>query len=270
MDDFSSLKGRVAVVAGGTSGIGEAIVKNFARNGANVVFSGRRADKGQALVDEVTAAGGTATFVQGDVTKEDDVKKLINAAVDKYGKLHILVNNAGRTYPNLPTHEYTGEDFDILSDLHYKAVFYGIKYGAKAMIDTDSRGASIINTVSGSGLRGTEGLALYVSSKHAALGLTKVAALDYARHDITVNAICPGVVDTEIFAGVPAETMAVYGQMMPVGRVGKAEEVAYLAAFLASDMARFINGAAISIDSGLIAGDSNPALIWNDPDTRTL
>ncbi|MCL2529279.1 MAG: SDR family oxidoreductase [Coriobacteriia bacterium] len=268
MDNFKSVEGKVALVIGATSGIGEAIVKTFAQNGMKVVFSGRREDKGQALADELTAEGCAATFVKADANNEAEVEALVQATVDKFGKLNVLCNNAGRTYPNKPVHEYTSEDFDALSDLHYKAVFLGTKYAVKAMIDTDSRGCTIINTVSGSGLRGTEGLSLYTSSKHAAMGLTKVAALDYARHDITVNAICPGVIDTEIFAGVPAETMAVYNAMMPLGRIGKAEEVAWLALFLASDMARFITGAAITIDAGLWAGDQNPALVWETPDTR--
>jgi NAD(P)-dependent dehydrogenase (short-subunit alcohol dehydrogenase family) len=270
MDDFKSLQDKVAVVTGGGTGVGAAMVKIFAAHGMKVVFCGRRPEKGKAIEAEVAAAGGTAIYQQADVTVEKDVKALIDTAIQKFGKLHCMCNNAGRTYPNMPVHEYTAEDFDTVSDLHYKAVFYGIKYAVPAMIETDSRGCSIINTVSGSGLRGTEGLALYVSSKHAALGLTKVAALDYARHDITVNAICPGVVDTDIFAGVPAEQLKVYGEMMPIGRVGTAEEIAWLAMFLASDKARFINGAAFQIDAGLWAGDQNPALAWKTPDTRVF
>jgi NAD(P)-dependent dehydrogenase (short-subunit alcohol dehydrogenase family) len=270
MKDYKSIEGKVVIVTGGATGIGRAAVRTFAAHGAKVVFGSRREDKGQALADEVTASGGVAIFKKTDVTIENDVADLVALATEKFGKLHVMYNNAGRTYPNLPVHEYTSEDFDIISDIHYKSVFYGIKYAVPAMIATDSRACSIINTVSGSGLRGTEGLALYVSSKHAAIGLTKVAALDYARHDITVNAICPGVVDTDIFAGVPPEQLAIYGQMMPLGRIGSSEEIAALALFLASDQARFITGATIPIDAGQQAGDANPALVWQNPDPRTF
>jgi len=268
MDGFSSVEGKVALVIGGTSGIGEAMVETFAANGMKVMFGGRRLEKGQEIADKVAAAGGTAKFMECDCTVEEDVAAIVKATIDEFGKLNVLCNNAGRTYPNKPIHEYTSEDFDTVNDLHFKAAFLGTKYGAKAMIDTDSRKCTIINTVSGSGLRGTEGLGLYVSTKHGAMGLTKVSALDYARHDITVNAICPGVIDTEIFADVPAEVMDVYNAMMPLGRIGTAQEVAWLALFLASDMSRFITGAAITIDAGLWAGDQNPALVWETPDTR--
>ena len=268
MDGFTSVKGKVALIIGGTSGIGESMVETFAANGMKVMFGGRRADKGQEIADKVTAAGGVAIFKQCDCTVEEEVAALVQATVDEFGALNVLCNNAGRTSPNKPIHEYTSEDFDIVNDLHFKAAFFGTKYGAKAMIDTDSRKCTIINTVSGSGLRGTEGLGLYVSTKHGAIGLTKVSALDYARHDINVNAICPGVIDTEIFEGVPSEVMDIYNAMMPLGRIGTAQEVAWLGLFLASDMARFITGACIAIDAGLQAGDQNPALVWETPDTR--
>ena len=270
MDNFKSIEGKVVIITGSTSGLGAAMAERFADNGAKVVVSGRNIDRGNAVVKKIVDNGGIATFVQCDVSKEDEVKALVDYAVKTYGKLHVMINNSGYGAPAHPVHDYTSEFFDEISDVLYKSVFLGTKYAVQAMIETNSKGCSIINTASGSGMRATEGLAFYTGGKHATVGLTKVAALDYAKHDITVNAICPGVFKTAIFDNISDEQMAVYNEMVPRGRIGDPIEVAWLALFLASDMARNINGTAIPIDSGFIAGDMNPASEWVFKDTREL
>lgn len=270
MDSFKSIKDKVVVVTGSTSGIGAAIAERFADNGAMVIVSGRCVERGDAVVKRITDNGGMASFVRCDVTVEEDVKGLIEYAVKTYGKLNVMVNNAGYGKDARPVHDFSTEEFTEISDLLYKAVFFGIKHAVKAMIATDSRECSIINIASGSGLRATEGKCLYDSGKHACVGLTKTAALDYAKHDITVNAICPGVVITPIFENVSREQMEYYNTLCPRGRMADAIEVAHLALFLASDMARNINGTAIPIDSGLWAGNMNPATKWYFEDTRVL
>lgn len=169
----------------------------------------------------------------------------------------------------MPIHEQDLAEFNRLNEINYTSVFLGTKYAVQAMLDTNSRGCSIINVASASGLKATEGFGLYDASKHAVIGLTKSNALDYAKHDITVNAICPGVIDTEIFANAPDFVREVNKKSVPMGRFGRPEEMGYLALFLASDMARFITGAYISADGGFTAGDANDAS-WGTPDPRDL
>jgi len=270
MDTFKSIEGKVVIITGSTSGLGIAMAERFADNGAKVIVSGRNIERGNDVVKKIVDNGGIATFFQCDVSKEDEVKALIDYAVKTYGKLHVMINNSGYGPGTHPAHDFSVEVFDEISDVLYRSVFLGTKYAVQAMIETNSRGCSIINMASGSGLRATEGLSFYTGGKHAVVGFTKATALDYAKHDITINAICPGVHKTAIFDDKTPEQMAVFNSMVPRGRIGEAIEVAWLALFLASDMARNINGTAIPIDSGFLAGDQNPASKWIHEDTREL
>jgi NAD(P)-dependent dehydrogenase (short-subunit alcohol dehydrogenase family) len=269
MNTFESVKGKVAVVTGGTSGIGREITKTFAANGMHVVFSGRNEERGSKIVSDITAAGGDAMFVKADVRSEEDVRALVDAAVKKYGRLNVMVNNAGVTPPLKPLHEYDLAEFNRVTESNYTSLFFGTKYAVQAMLDTASRECAVINIASASGLKATECFSPYDGSKHAAVGLTKTCALDYAKHDITVNAICPGVIDTEIFANAPEEVREINKKAVPIGRFGRPEEIAYLALFLATDMARFMTGSIITADGGYTSGDQNN-MPWTTPDPRDL
>jgi len=269
MNNFESVKGKVAIVTGGTSGIGREIAKTFAANGMHVVFSGRNEERGNRIVNDIVAGGGDAMFVKADVRSEEDIRNLIEVTVKKYGKLHVMVNNAGVTPPLKPLHEYDLAEFNRVNESNYTATFLGIKYAVQAMLDTDSRECAVINIASASGLKATECFTPYDGSKHAVVGLTKSCALDYAKHDITVNAICPGVIDTEIFANAPQEVREINMKAVPMGRFGRPEEISYMALFLATDMARFITGAALAVDGGYTGGDQNN-MPWGTPDPRNL
>ena len=269
MTDFRSVEGKIAVITGATSGIGREIAKTFAANGMKVVIGGRNAERGAKIVADIVNKGGEATFVQGDVRNEEDVKKLVSVAVEKYGKLHVMVNNAGVTPALKPLHEYDLDEFNRITESNYTAVFTGTKYAVEAMLKTGSRECSIINIASASGLKATECFCLYDGSKHAVVVLTKSCALDYAKHDITVNAICPGVIDTEIFANAPKEVREINMKAVPIGRFGRPEEISYMALFLASDMARFMTGSIVTVDGGYTGGDQNN-MPWQNPDPRDL
>ncbi len=269
MNTFESVKGKVAIVTGGTSGIGREITKTFALNGMHVVFSGRNEERAAKIIDDIRAAGGDAMFVKADVRSEEDVRNLVDAAVKKYGRLNVMVNNAGVTPPLKPIHEYDAAEFNRVTESNYTSLFFGTKYAVQAMLDTNSRECAVINIASASGLKATECFSPYDGSKHAAVGLTKTCALDYAKHDITVNAICPGVIDTEIFANAPEEVREINKKAVPIGRFGRPEEMSYLALFLATDMARFITGSIITADGGYTAGDQNN-MPWTTPDPRDL
>lgn len=269
MQNFESVRGKIAIVTGGTSGIGREIVKTFAGNGMKVVFSGRNEERGAKVAADVAAAGGEATFVKADIQVEEDVKHLVEETVKKYGKLNVMVNNAGVTPPLRPIHEYDLAEFDRVTKSNYTSVFLGMKYAIQAMLDTGSRECAVINIASASGLKATECFSPYDGSKHAVVGLTKSTGLDYAKHDITVNAICPGVIDTEIFANAPQEVREINMKSVPIGRFGRPEEISYMALFLATDMARFITGAALAVDGGFTGGDQNN-MPWTVPDPRDL
>ena len=269
MNNFESVKGKVAIITGGTSGIGREIAKTFAANGMKVILAGRNEERGNKIVEDIRSNGGEAEFIKAEVRKEEDIKNLVNKTVEKYGKLNVMVNNAGVTPPLKPLHEQDLAEFNRVNEINYTATFLGTKYAVETMIATNSRECAIINIASASGLKATECFGLYDASKHAVVGLTKSCALDYAKHDITVNAICPGVIDTEIFANAPQSVRDINMKSVPIGRFGRPEEISYFALFLATDMARFITGAALSIDGGFTGGDHNDAP-WTTADPRDL
>lgn len=269
MNDFSSVKDKVAVVTGGTSGIGKGIASVFAQNGMKVVISGSREEKGRRVADELRAAGGDVAFVRADMRKEEDVKALVDAAVGAYGKLHVFVNNAGITQSgHYPVHDISAAEFDNICAVNYRGVFLGAKYAAMGMMNSGARDCSIINICSTSGIRSTESFSIYDSSKSALIGFTKSVALDYAKHGITVNAILPGVVETDIYANFPPEVLEYCKRNTPVGRMGDTREIGYACLFLASDLARFITGSLITVDGGLGAGDQYADIEWLTPDPR--
>ncbi len=240
-----SLKGKVAVVTGGASGIGLATVKRFAEAGANVVI----ADIAEAasLAKEV---GGL--FIRTDVTSEEQVKTLMDKTDQKYGRIDIVINNAGGGEGDGPNfiHELPAKDFDSGYRLNLMSVVFGIKHAVDHMT-----GGSIVNTASVAGYQGTATYGPYVASKAAVIGITRTAALELAPRNIRVNCVCPGTVDTPMaYKDGGGAELKIARMMMPLGRLCKAEEVAALFHFLCADDCSFISGQAICIDGGMTAG----------------
>ncbi|GAE31538.1 SDR family NAD(P)-dependent oxidoreductase [Halalkalibacter hemicellulosilyticus] len=266
MTDFSSVKGKVAVVTGAAEGLGKAISKCYAENGMKVVVADINTTKGLELVKEIKSQGGEASFIKADMSKEEDVKEMVDFAIKAYGKLDGIVNNAGLGAPNRPIHEYSTDEFDYLTSINLKGVFMGVKYGVEAILKSKSSGGFVINNASLAGIMGNSSMSLYTATKHGVIGITKSASLDYAQHNITINSICPGTFRTAIWGDAPEELIQQYAKnLSPNGRLGDPKEVAHLALFLASDLARYISGAAISIDAASSAGKITPAE-WSNPE----
>jgi NAD(P)-dependent dehydrogenase (short-subunit alcohol dehydrogenase family) len=249
----TSLQNKVALVTGGTSGIGRATALAFAKAGAKVVVSGRREAEGQAVVAEIKAAGGEATFVRADVAKEADVKALVEKTLAAYGRLDVAFNNAGVEWMG-PLVEASEPDYRRILDTNVWGVLASLKYEIPAMLKTG--GGSIINTSSIAGHLGFAGASIYVASKHAVEGITKTAALEFAKQGIRVNAVAPAAIETAMvdrFAGKEGEQRDFLASLHPIGRMGRVEEIANAVVFLASDAASFITGESLKIDGGFTA-----------------
>jgi meso-butanediol dehydrogenase/(S,S)-butanediol dehydrogenase/diacetyl reductase len=244
----TSLSGKVAVITGAGSGIGAATARRFAREGATLVLSDLNDATGQELAKEV----GAAAFIPANVTDSARVEALMQAAVDRCGALHIVCNNAGiGSYGNAPDLEI--ETWKQVVDVDLTAVFYGCKYAIPHL--RKAGGGAIVNTASISGLFGDYGLVAYNAAKGGVVNLTRTVAIDHARESIRVNCVCPGPIDTPLLQpllGLPGVEDA-YKECVPMGRIGKPEEVAAVITFLASDDASYITGAAVVVDGGVTA-----------------
>jgi NAD(P)-dependent dehydrogenase (short-subunit alcohol dehydrogenase family) len=251
---MATFSGKVALVTGGTSGIGKATAIAFAREGAKVVLSGRREKEGLAVVAEITKAGGSAHFVQADVSKEADVKRLVEQTVAKFGRLDIAFNNAGVELAG-PIVEVSEADYRRIFDINVWGVLTSMKYEVAAMLKTG--GGAIVNTSSIAGHVGMAGVSVYIASKHAVEGLTKTAALEFARQGIRVNAVAPAGIDTDMadrfMGGAESEGKKAFGEMHPIGRLGRSEEVASAVLYLSSPTASFITGVSLLVDGGWVA-----------------
>lgn len=266
--DFESVQGKVAIVTGASRGIGKAIAEIFAENGMRVVCAARSENQGQSVVDEIVQKGGDAIFVQTDCSSTDQIKSLVETAVSHYGRLDGVVSNAGIGMGGTPLHEYELTDYNKIFSLNCEGVFAGMKYGAEAIFRSKSQGGFLINVASVAGLMPQSGQALYTATKYSVIGMTKVAAMDYAKYGVTVNAICPGYTRTSIFGDAAESAMAFFEKDCPSGRMGDPKDCAYLALFLASDMARYISGAAIPVDGALSAGHTS-VTTWKHPELIT-
>ena len=249
------LSGKCIVVTGASSGIGRAAAEVFAKHGANVVVAARRAELCAEVVEGIASSGGSATFVQTDVTKRGDVERMIRHASDIFGGIDGAFNNAGVLVDTGRIHEMDDEVMRRSWEVNVMGIWHCMKAELEAMIEQD-RGGSIVNDSSRNGLRADIKRPAYTASKHAVTGLTKAAALDYARMNIRVNGICPGPIDTEMMASVDrgdADIRRRIESAVPLGRYGTPAEVGQLVAWLLSDNASYVTGQMVGIDGGLLA-----------------
>ena len=240
----------VVLITGALSGIGRAAAVAFAKADHRVVVSGRKQDAGQALVRELRSLGAEAEFVQADVQNEDDVRRLVDATVERFGRLDVAVNNAGTEGQVGPITDQTAESYAATFDTNVLGVILSMKHEVRVM-KGEGRG-SIISISSTYGHEGAAGASIYVASKHAVEGLTKSVALEVAKSGIRVNAVAPGPTDTGMltrFTRTP-ENKAALVTTVPMGRLGLTEELANAIVFLASDAASFINGHILNVDGG--------------------
>lgn len=246
--------GKVVLVTGGTSGIGRETAVQFGRAGAKVVVAGRRAAEGQAVVQAVTQSGGEALFVQTDVAREEDVRRLIDQTLARFGRLDVAFNNAGIEQLG-PLADATIDDYRRVFDINVLGVVLSMKYEIPALLQ--SGGGAIINTSSILGHVGTPGAGLYNASKFAVEGLTKTAALELAQSGIRVNSVAPGAIETDMidrFVGEgETENRKQLAALHPMGRLGKSEEIAAAVLFLASSAAAFVTGVSLPVDGGYLA-----------------
>jgi len=253
------LRGKVAVVTGGTSGIGRETAILFAKAGAKVVVAGRREAEGKETIELIRAAGGDGLFVKTDVAKTEDVQTLVRKTVEKFGRLDVAFNNAGIEGAWVPITEQLEEDFDRVIDINVKGVWLCLKYQIQQMLKQGTGGA-IVNMSSVAGLMGSAGAAAYVASKHAVIGLTRTAALENALKGIRVNAVCPAVIETPMadrIFGEPTVNKAIRA-LHPIGRFGTSLEVAEGVLWMCSSKSSFMTGHYLVLDGGLLAGP-NPA-----------
>ncbi|MCB9041256.1 MAG: SDR family oxidoreductase [Lewinellaceae bacterium] len=245
-------QGKVAIVTGGSFGIGRATAIAFADRGAKVAIVDCIEDN--ETLNHIQAAGGEAIFVKCDVSKGADVKAMIEKVMAAYGRLDYAFNNAGIEGASAPTHECTEENWERTIGVNLKGTWLCMKYEIQQMLK-QSKGA-IVNCASIAGLVGFQGLPVYVASKHGMIGLTKTAALEYAKSGIRVNAVCPGVIKTNMvdrITGREKEVEKQFEDMEPVGRMGQPEEVAEAVIWLCSDAASFVTGDAMAVDGGWTA-----------------
>lgn len=252
------LTGKVAIVTGAARGIGRAIALRLAADGARIVALDLPGAPLAELIAAIEALGGAARAITGDVTIGADWEHVMRRASDEYGGVDILVNNAGIAGPIKPIVEYPEDVFDRVMAVNARSVFLGLKYAAKAM---NARGGAIINIASVSGLSGSRFILAYTASKHAVIGMTKVAALELAPQGIRVNAVCPAPTATNMTLDLertlsPADPAAARLRLaagIPLGRYGEPDEIAAVVAFLAGPNASFMTGAAVTVDGGMLA-----------------
>jgi len=247
---LKTLDGKVVLVTGGSSGIGRAAAVELARRGAKVVASARRKAELDALVAQIKSEGGEATGVVADINVEQDVIDLVAKTVATYGRLDAAFNNAGTEGEFSPFVEQSNAAYDTIFNANVRGVFWSMKHEAKVMLAQGS--GSIINNASMGGVIGFENAALYIASKHAVLGMTKTASIEWFKRGVRANSICPGLIDTPFQDRVwgSEEAKNKFGAASVPGRMGTSEEMATIVAFLASDDSSFVSGTGVMADAG--------------------
>ena len=247
-------EGKVALVTGGSSGIGRMTAVTFAREGAKVVVAARRTAEGEATAELIRSQGGNAVFIQADVSQTASVERLVAKTVAAFGRIDCAFNNAGVSGKRRPLTEQSEENWDFVINTNLKGVWLSLKYVIPHMLEQG--GGAIVNMSSVGGLVGLDwGVSPYIASKHGVVGLTKAAALEYATANIRVNAVCPAIIQTAMtdrLTDTPGEMAWAQG-LHPIGRLGSSEEVAEAVVWLCSERASFITGHALPIDGGLVA-----------------
>ncbi|MEV6769990.1 glucose 1-dehydrogenase [Nocardia sp. NPDC051030] len=250
----SRFESKVVLITGATSGIGEAVARRIAAEGGAVVLGARGKEAGDRLAEQIRATGGRALFVPADVTIEADVERLTHAAIAEFGRLDGAFNNAGAINAFGPVQDIDESAWRADLELNLTAVYYGLRHQVPALAATG--GGAILNNASNLGTVGMAQVAPYVAAKHGVVGLTKAVALENADQSIRVNAITSGAVDTPAFrnsmGGTP-EGEAAIASLHPIARIARPEEIASFCAYLLSDEATFITGAALAIDGGFTA-----------------
>lgn len=249
-----TFQGKVALVTGAAGGIGRATALAFATAGAKVAVVDRDAAGAAETVRLIETGGGVALLIQADVTQASEVEAMVARTVQQFGRLDCAFNNAGIEEEHMRLADCLEATFDRIMAVNVKGVWLCMKYQLAQMVLQG--GGSIVNTASVAGLNGAPKMAAYSASKHAVIGLTKSAAVEYGRKHIRVNAVCPGVIKTAMFeraAAADPKVGAAATQMHPVGRLGEAEEVASVVLWLASDAASFVTGHAHTVDGGMTA-----------------
>ncbi|HEX9350125.1 MAG TPA: SDR family NAD(P)-dependent oxidoreductase [Gaiellaceae bacterium] len=268
MADTRILEGRRAIVTGASRGIGAEIARAMARAGAAVVVAARDEEALARVAAEIQREGGRAVVAPADVSEPDAVERLIATTVDVLGGLDIAVNNAaGGGHGPTPLAEVSSDQFRSALASSLESVFLSIKFEVLAMLE--SGGGAIVNMASTAGLEAVGGLAGYVAAKHGVIGLTKVAALDYAAQGVRVNAIAPGPILTERLEAAGGDAQRTAGHAMPMRRIGQPIEVASAAVWLCSDQASFVTGATLIIDGGKLAGTPPFSAPPTPPDRKT-
>lgn len=251
---MGSFDGKVVLVTGGSKGIGRTTALAFAREGAKVVVTGRGAEEGQATVKMIETEGGQGLFFKSDVSKASDCEGMVTAAVETFGRLDVAFNNAGYEGTPAPLADQTDENYEKIMNVNVKGLWLSLKFEIRQMLKNG--GGTIVNNSSIAGLIGFPASSLYCASKHAVVGMTRTAAIEYARLGIRVNCVCPAAIETEMLSrllenlGGEDAMRKYFAERHPIGRTGRPEEVTSAVLWLASSGSSFVTGHALAVDGG--------------------
>ena len=254
---YPVLQDKVAIVTGAAMGMGEATARLFAQAGAKVIVADFNDDKGKAVAADIESGGGTAVFVHVDISKSAEVEAMVAAAIKEYGRLDVAINNAALTPDDKPVHEFDEAYWDRLMAVDLKGTALCLKYELRQML-AQGNGGSIVNISSVSGFRPQANTVAYVAAKHAVNGLTKVAAMENGQHNIRVNTVAPGAIDTPMLRGAieqfGLDPDSYAPQLSLLNRFAQPEEVAQASLWLASDLSSYVTGTVIHVDAGYVQG----------------